>query len=144
MLIKNLETGTHNDFPKLIRLLALTGGLIQITAPLAMLFLPVFATCIGGECYRQSYIQMSGSLIGYALLFGNVLLGLVVVITNLNITPFQKVDKHLKRSVLWVAVAGSVIALILGAWSIGFAFVPGGFILFTAVYFGGRSANPAS
>ena len=144
MLLNNLDAERHSDFSKSIRLLALTGGLIQIFAPLAMLVLPVFATCMGGDCYRQSYIQMGGSLIGYALLFGTMLLGLAVVITNLNIDPFQNVDKRLKRRLLWAAVAGSVIALIVGAWSIGFAFVPGGFILFTALYFDSRKAHPAS
>ena len=144
MVINNSDTDRHGDFPKIIRLMALTGGLIQIVAPLAMLVLPVFATCIGGDCYRQSYVQMGGSLIGYALLFGTMLLGLAVVITNLNIAPYQNVDKRLKRRVLWAAVVGSVIACIVGAWSIGFAFAPGGLILFTALYFGSRKTNLAS
>src|SRR6185503_20335059 len=141
MLLNNLDSDRHSDFPRLVRLMALTGGLIQILAPLAMLVLPVFATCIGGDCYRQSYVQLGGSLIGYVLLFGTMLLGLAVVITNLNIAPYQNVDKRLKRRVLWAAVAGSVIACIVGAWSIGLAFVPGGFICFTALYFGGRKTS---
>ncbi len=66
-----------------------------------------------------------------------MLLGVAVVITNLNIAPFQNVDKQRKRRVLWAAVVGSVIACIVGAWSIGLAFVPGGFICFTALHFGG-------
>jgi hypothetical protein len=144
MLLNNLDIQRHNDFPRIIRLMALTGGLIQIVAPLAMLVLPVFASCLGDTCYRQSYIQMGGSPLGYAILLGTILLGLAVVMTNLNIAPYQNVDKRLKRRVLWAAVMGSLIAFIVGAWSIGFAFVPGGFILFTALYFDSRKTNLAS
>ncbi len=142
MLLNNLDTDRHSDFPRLIRLMALTGGLIQIVAPLAMLLLPVFASCLGDNCYRQSYMQMGGSPLGYAILLGTILLGLAVVMTN--ITPYQNVDKGLKRRVLWAGVVGSLIAFIVGAWSIGLAFVPGGFILFTALYFDSRKANPVS
>src|SRR5690348_5048633 len=117
MLLNNLGSDRHSDFPRLVRLMALAGGLIQIIAPLAMLVLPVFASCLGDNCYRQSYVQMGGSLIGYALLFGTMLMGLAVVITNLNIAPFQNMDKPLKRRVLWAAVVGSLIAFIVGAWS---------------------------
>lgn len=103
------------------RRFALAGGLIQLFVALGMLFLPVFATCYMNEpnCLRQSYVQMGGSIIGYIILVGMIVVGTLVAVNSLQ--P----DRVPTRRLLWVATVSSFIAVILGAWSIGLAFLPG-------------------
>ena len=113
---------------------------MQVLVALGLLFLPVFATCYVNEpdCRRASYIQMGGSFIGYLLLVGMILLGTAVVITHLGLFP--NLSGRQNRRILWLAVAGSFITLIVGAWSIGLAFLPGGLLLLLAT-FANRKTN---
>jgi hypothetical protein len=92
-----------------------------------MLFLPVFATCYAVDtCIRESYVQMGGSPLGYGLIIGVVISNLAVigsVITH---------NRQLLGRVIWLAVIASFTLVILGAWSIGLAFLPGGVLLLLA------------
>jgi hypothetical protein len=116
------------------RYLALTGGLIQVAAALGLLFLPVFATCYENEpdCRRESYIQMGGSVLGYILLGGIILLGIAVVITNVEEGESQNLDKRQSYRLLWLAAVWSLVTVVLGAWSIGLAFAPSAALLLLA------------
>src|SRR5512147_3086279 len=63
---------------------ALSGGLVQIAAALAILFLPVLGNCSmpeGGEltCSRLSYIQMGGNRFGYSILIAMIGVGALAV-----------------------------------------------------------------
>lgn len=122
----------HEGMPKNVRLLSLAGGLIQVVVASGLLFLPVFATCYGDSCVRQSYIQLGGSLMGTALLALMLATGLLVVAGN-----FQQ-DHVRQRQMIWFAAISSFVTAVIGAWSIGFAFLPGGILLVSAAIFGRR------
>lgn len=99
---------------------------------LGTLFLPVFATCYVNEpeCRRASYIQQGGTVIGYALLGGMAILGAAVALTEMGLPLNIRAEQ--KRKLLWLAVVASGVTVVLGAWSIGFAFAPGGILLLIA------------
>src|SRR5262245_22091519 len=64
--------------------LAIVGGLVQIAAALAILFLPVLGNCSmleGGEltCSRLSYIQVGGNGFGYSILIAMMGVGVLAV-----------------------------------------------------------------
>jgi hypothetical protein len=64
--------------------LAIVGGLVQIAAALAILFLPVLGNCSmqeGGElsCSWLSYIQMGGNAFGYGILIAMIGVGSLAV-----------------------------------------------------------------
>src|SRR5690606_10675859 len=118
---------------KRIRLLSFAGGLMQTLVALSILFLPVFVTCYLNEstCRYQSYIQLGGNFLGYTLLTLMLLLGLLVIGISFsrNLT--------LQHLVFWIAAISSFVTVIVGSWSFGFTFLPGGvLLLITAIYSG--------
>src|SRR5512136_889539 len=63
---------------------AIIGGLAQMAAALAILFLPVLGNCSmqeGGEliCSRISYIQLGGNALGYGILIAMIGAGVLAV-----------------------------------------------------------------
>jgi hypothetical protein len=118
---------THQQYRR-IPISALAAGLIQVLVAVGMLFLPVFATCyaVDSPCVRQSYVQMGGSPLGYSLI-------LAVILTHIAVIAgvFTK-NTALVGRVIWLAVLASFALVILGAWSIGLAFLPGGALLLIA------------
>lgn len=111
------------------RLLALAGGLMQALVAAGILFLPVFATCYQNEaaCHYQSYVQMGGGPLGYALLISMLGTGLLVSVYSVS-----RADAPPSRA-LWLAVILSFVTVTLGSWSIGLAFLPGAALLLIAV-----------
>ncbi|MBK8135723.1 MAG: hypothetical protein IPK52_07785 [Chloroflexi bacterium] len=111
-------------------LFAVAGGLMQIVVAVAILFLPVFATCISRSqemvCQRQSYIQQGGSVLGFALLVLMIVAGVLALVS----TRIESVSQAGRFR--WIAVLLSVSFAIVGAWSIGLIFVPGAVFLLAA------------
>src|SRR5262249_1806973 len=106
------------------KLFAMTGGLIQALLAFSLLFLPVFATCIENQpCYRQSYIQLGGSWVGYTAFSLMMVLRVLVVISHIRPTfPYRK-------PIRWIAALSSWVVVILTAWGLGFTFFPGALML---------------
>jgi hypothetical protein len=108
--------------------LAIIGGLMQIAAAVAILFLPVLGNCSmqeGGEliCSRLSYIQMGGNGFGYRVLFAMIVVGVLAV--------GSAQDTNLRRILLirWGGTAFSAIVAFITGFSFGIAFVPGAVLL---------------
>ena len=114
--------------PRVVKVLALIGGLIQVIVAFVILFLPVFVTCYLNEsdCRRQSYIQLGGSILGYVMFIAMIVVGILVIVTHINPTSRPR------GRILWLAAASSFVVVILGAWSIGVAFALGGALLLIA------------
>lgn len=108
-------------------LFALTGGLLHIALTGGLMFLQVFAICFwqGQEvvCMHQSYIQQGGNLLGLGLLSLMIVAGVIAIIST------QIKDRVQARRLRWIAVAATVCFAVIGAWSIGLLFVPGGLLL---------------
>src|SRR5829696_8215557 len=128
MLLRNSHSTINRLSPRVIRVLALIGGLMQVIVALAILFLPVFVTCYlnESECRRQSYIQLGGSILGYVMFAAMIVVGIVVIITHMNPTTPPR------GRILWLAAVSSFVVVILGAWSIGVTFALGGALLLIA------------
>ena len=113
---------------KIAAVCAVTGGLIQMAAALAILFLPVLGNCSmpeGGEltCNRVSYIQMGGNGFGYSILIAMIGIGALAVGSAL--------DTNRKRVLLvrWAGVLLSITVAIVTGFSFGIVFVPGAALL---------------
>lgn len=109
-----------------VSLFALAGGLFHIALSLSLLFLPVFARCLpqGEEmiCEWQSYIQRGGNIIGFGFLFLMIAAGVMAIVSTRIENPSQV------RRLRWLAVVFTVCFAVIGAWSIGLLFVPGGLL----------------
>jgi hypothetical protein len=114
-------------------LFAITGGLMQMVLAFGLLFLPIFATCLlhGQEwvCQRQSYIQQGGSVLGYAFLVLMIVAGSLVLAS----IRLERLKQHAHR-VRWIAVLLTAGFAIIGTWSIGLLFVPGGLFLLLSAF----------
>lgn len=122
-------------------LFAITGGLLQIVLSLCVLFLPVFATCgPQGEatiCERESYIEMGGSTVGYGFLFLMIVVGIMAIVST-------RIDNRTQACQLrWLGAFSSVSFVVIGAWSIGFLFLPGALFLLVAAL-ACRQRSPAT
>jgi hypothetical protein len=111
-------------------LFAMTGGLLQIVLSLCVLFLPVFAICgPQGEatiCERESYIQMGGSTLGYGFLVLMIVVGIMAIVSTWINNPTQACQLR------WLGALASASFVVIGAWSIGLLFLPGGLFLLIA------------
>jgi hypothetical protein len=108
--------------------LAIIGGLMQIAAAVAILFLPVLGNCSmqeGGEltCSRYSYIQIGGNGFGYSVLIAMIVVG-VLAVGSAQATNRQRV-----LLVRWGGTAFSAIVAFITGFSFGIAFVPGAVLL---------------
>src|SRR3974377_2268433 len=108
--------------------LAISGGLVQIAAALAILFLPVLGNCSmmeGGEltCSRLSYIQMGGNGFGYSILIAMIGVGALAV-GSARDTNYKRV-----LMIRWAGTLFSLVVAIVTGFSIGIAFVPGAALL---------------
>jgi|WetSurMetagenome_2_1015567.scaffolds.fasta_scaffold265616_2 hypothetical protein len=108
--------------------LAIIGGLVQIAAALAILFLPVLGNCSvqeGGEliCSRLSYIQMGGNAFGYGILIAMIGVGALAV--------SSAQESNLQRILLvrWGATLFSGVIAIITGFSFGIVFMPGAVLL---------------
>ena len=96
---------------------AVSGGLVQIAAALAILFLPVLGNCSmpeGGEltCSRLSYIQMGGNGFGYSILIA------VIGVGSLAVASAQDTSRKRKLLIRWGGTLFSaVIAIVTGSVS---------------------------
>jgi hypothetical protein len=105
---------------------------MQAAFALAVLVLPLMpmncVTTLRQEtiCPRVSYIEMGGSLIGYAFLIAMIAIGVgsVVLLRVRNPT--------VTCAFRWLAVLASVGFVVVGSWSIGFLFLPGGVLMLIA------------
>lgn len=118
-----------NRYPPVTRR-TLIAGILQLSMALVVLGAPLFSTCAidQGEmvCTRQSYIQMGGNLLGYAFLAAMIAIGVIAVVTrDWHQTRFLQVFR-------WVAAIVSFTFGVLGAWSIGALFLPGGVLMLFA------------
>lgn len=108
-------------------LFAITGGLLHIGLAGGLMFLPVFAICFrqGQEvvCTRQSYIEHGGNVLGLGLSLLMIVAGVIAIIST------QIKDRVQARRLRWIAVAATICFAVIGAWSIGLLFVPGGILL---------------
>jgi hypothetical protein len=112
----------------------LIAGIMQAAFALGVLLLPIMpapcdVTGTGGTiCPRLPYIQMEGSLVGYAyfLLLIGIGIGAVVLATG-RFTEYACTFR-------WVSVLVSISFVILGAWSIGLIFLPGGVLMLFAAF----------
>jgi hypothetical protein len=107
---------------------AILGGLAQIAAALAILFLPVLGNCSmpeGGEliCTRLSYIQMGGNELGYGILIAMIGVGILAV--------GSAQDTNRKRILLirWAGTLFSIAVAIVTGFSFGIVFLPGASLL---------------
>jgi hypothetical protein len=110
---------------------AIIGGLVQIAAALAILFLPVLGSCSmqeGGElsCSRLSYIQMGGNAFGYGILIAMIGVGVLAVGST------QDTNRKRMLLVRWGATLFSIAVVIVTGFSIGIAFAPGAVLLFVS------------
>lgn len=124
----------------------LIAGLMQAVCALAILFLPIMpAPCTAtgmGEaiCPRLPYLQMEGSFVGYGYLLLMIGIGIgAVVLASDRFTEYACVFR-------WLSVLLSISVVVLGAWSVGFLFLPGGVLmLFTALRcFRSKNGEPHS
>ena len=108
-------------------LFAITGGLLHIAFAGGLVFLPVFAICFrqGQEvvCTHQSYIQQGGNVLGLGLLLLMIVAGVIAIIST------RSKDRAQARRLRWIAIAATVCFAVIGAWSVGLLFVPGGLLL---------------
>ena len=107
---------------------AILGGLVQIAAALAILFLPVLGNCSlqeSGEliCGRISYIQLGGNALGYGILIAMIGVGALAV--------GSAQDTNRKRILLvrWGGTFFSLIVAIVTGFSFGIIFVLGAVLL---------------
>ena len=110
---------------------AIVGGLVQIVAALAVLFLPILSTCeatAGGPmvCSQVSYLQYGGNLLGY---------GMLIVMIGVGIAAINSVrDSNYRRTqiIRWLAGVLSGVVTVVAGWSFGIVFAPGMLLLFIA------------
>jgi hypothetical protein len=112
-------------------LVALAAGLVQGFLALCLLFLPIFAMCMGQpdgalSCSRETYIQMGGNLIGSVFLLLMIGVGVGAILSSRLENPSHVC---LYR---WLAVVISAAFVVVGAWSIGLLFLPGGLLMLLA------------
>lgn len=129
------EVGSVSSIPRnRANLFAVTGGLMQIALSLSILCLPVLAMCMQRgqdmECQRQSYIQQGGSPLGYGFLIALIIVGVLAV----HSTRVQ--NAVLVNRIRGLAALVSMSFVIIGAWSIGMLFAPGGVLLLLSALFG--------
>lgn len=108
-------------------LFAFAGGLFQISLALGLLILPVFSSCMpqGQEmvCERLTYLQQGGNVLGVAFLLMMVAAGI------LGIASTRTADSTQARRFRWIAVILTASFAVIGAWSFGLFFAPGGILL---------------
>jgi hypothetical protein len=107
---------------------ALSGGLAQMAAALAILFLPVLGNCSIQEdggliCGRVSYIQLGGNALGYGLLIAMIGVGALAV------GSAQDTNRKRMLFVRWGGTLYSFIVAIITGFSFGIVFVPGAVLL---------------
>jgi hypothetical protein len=104
------------------------GGLVLISAALAVLFLPVLGNCsmqAGGElvCGRISYIQLGGNAFGYGILIAMIGVGVLAV------GSAQDTNRRRILLVRWGGTFFSFMIAIITGFSFGIVFVPGAVLL---------------
>ena len=110
---------------------AIVGGLVQVVAALAVLFLPILSTCeavTGGPlvCSQVSYLQYGGNLLGYLMLIVMVAVG-VAAINSVRDSNYRRI-----QIIRWLAGVLSGIVVVAAGWSFGIIFAPGMLLLFVA------------
>jgi hypothetical protein len=115
-------------YSRVAALFALLGGLAQIAAALAVLFLPVLGNCSPQEtgeliCGRVSYVQLGGNALGYSILIAMIGVGVLAV--------GSAQDTNRKRILLvrWGGTLFSCMVAIITGFSFGVVFVPGAVLL---------------
>jgi hypothetical protein len=112
---------------RLATFFTIVAGTLQAVLAFTVLFLPFFAKCIetqsGLACRYESYTEMGGNALGYTFLLLFFALGIGAIISTWSgNTSFICV-------VRWLTVLTSTIFAVIGAWSIGFVFLPGGLLM---------------
>src|SRR5512135_1693611 len=107
---------------------AIIGGLVQIAAALAILFLPILGNCSmleGGEltCSRLSYTQMGGNGFGYSILIAMIGVG------GLAVGSAQDTNRKRVLLIRWGGTFFSIVVVVVTGFSIGIAFAPGAALL---------------
>lgn len=125
-MIARQLTNDHHD--RLATLFTFAAGAIQALLAFSILFLPVFARCMGQpdgslDCTRMSYIQQGGNIVGYAFLGLFLGLGIAAVISP------HILDARRVCLIRWLIVVVSAIFAVIGGWSIGLMFLPGGLLM---------------
>lgn len=125
-----MTTATRSNRERVVSLITLAAGLIQSLLAIGVLFLPIFATCIQQHntlvCRRESYIQQGGNLVGYGFLFLMLGIGISAIIST-------KIQKSSQVCIFrWLAVLLTASFVVIGVWSIGLLFVPGGVLMLIA------------
>ena len=112
---------------RLASFFTIIAGTVQVVLAFSVLFLPFFGKCIetssGLTCQYESYTEMGGTALGYTFLRLFFALGIgALVSTWSGHTLFI-------CAVRWLTVLTSAIFAVIGAWSIGFVFLPGGLLM---------------
>ena len=129
--MKREHTPSINDPQRLATLFTVIAGIVQVVMAFSVLVLPFFGTCIetssGLACRYESYTQMGGNALGYTFLLLFFALGVGALISTWSgNTPFI-------CAVRWLTVLTSAIFAVVGAWSIGFVFLPAGLLMLLPV-----------
>jgi hypothetical protein len=110
--------------------LSVLGGFLHIAAAIAILFFPVLVTCQFGDqgekCYGQSYIQIGGNILGYALLLLMILAGAAAM--------YSSYDSNQRRAYFsrWLVVVVGAIIIYVTGFSFGIIFIPGAVLILLA------------
>lgn len=112
---------------RLATFFTIVAGALQAGLAFTVLFLPFFAKCIetqsGRVCRYESYTDMNGTALGYTFLLLFFALGVGAIISTWSgNTPSI-------CAIRWLTVLTSAIFAVIGAWSIGFVFLPGGLLM---------------
>jgi hypothetical protein len=122
-------------------LFALTGGLLQVSVALSILFLPVLGACWmpeGGQliCGRQSYVQTGGNAVGYGVLSLMMGMGILVLVTQ------KTAYRQRAQLVRWVGAIVSLAVTVITLWGFGLTFLPGTLLLLISALLTRPSAAP--
>ena len=74
-------------------------------------------------CTRESYIQMGGSVIGYGFLMAMIGIGIGAVVSTKLDNPSPVCAYR------WTALLITTAFVVIGGWSIGLLFLPGGLLM---------------
>ena len=121
------EQSSLSNSQRLATFFTVIAGIVQVVLAFSVLFLPFFGKCMetssGLNCRYESYTDMGGSALGYTFLLLFFALGVGALIST------RSGNTLFICAVRWLTVLTSAIFAVIGAWSIGFVFLPAGLLM---------------
>src|SRR5260221_13799037 len=125
-----MRMGVEQNKPNgLARLVAFAAGLIQAIVAFSLLFLPVFAECMGTpeggplSCRRLTYLQQGGDASGFFVF------GLMLVLGSASVVTSFMSHRQWICFVRWSLIVASFMIACIAFSGIGLSFIPAALLM---------------